>query len=129
MSKVMLLHYITILCKTTWGNIVKVSSGRTFRHSAPCLRHLQASIHCKLIFLQMLSLLRHPMVHPHGMISEHAFGMGDREEVAVLTVHPYDPNPYMLQWEKLEKARGLASRHRCFDVPAFISRFVHLILS
>jgi hypothetical protein len=32
-------------------------------------------------------------------------------EVAVLTVHPYDPNPYLLQWEELEKARGLVSRH------------------
>ena len=29
MSKVMLLHYITILCKTTWGNSVHVPSGRT----------------------------------------------------------------------------------------------------
>ena len=35
---------------------------------------LQASIHCKLIFLQLQSLLRHPMVHPYDMISEHAFG-------------------------------------------------------
>ena len=58
----------------------------------------------KLIFLLLQSLPRHPMVHPHDVISEHAFGMGDREEVAVLTVHPYDPNPYMLQWEELEKA-------------------------
>ena len=77
MSKVMLLHYITILCKTTWGNLVQVPSGRTFRHSAPCLWHLQSSINCKLIFLLMRSLLRHPMVHPYDMISEHT--LGDRE--------------------------------------------------
>ena len=53
--------YITILCKTTCGNSVHVPSGRMFWHWAPCLWHLQASIYGKLIFLQLQSLLRHPM--------------------------------------------------------------------
>ena len=79
MSKVMLIHYITILCKTTWGNWVHVPSSTTFQHLAPCRWHLQDSIHGMLIFLQLQSLLRHPLVHPHDMISEHALGMGGRE--------------------------------------------------
>ena len=107
MSKVMLLHYITILCKTTWGNSVQVPSCRTFRHSAPCLWHLQASIHGKLIFLQLQSLLRHPMIHPHDMISEHAFVMSGRERSRGTNCPSIRSQPISVTVGKLEKARGL----------------------
>ena len=108
--------YITILCKTTCGNSVHVPSGRMFWHSAPCLWHLQASIYGKLIFLQLQSLLRHPMYqyiwmrwpssHMTWSLSMLLEWVVERE-VAVLTTHSYDPNPYLLQWEE----RGLVSRY------------------
>ena len=64
------------------------------------------------------------MIHTHDMISEHAFVMGGRESRRGTNYPSLRSQPYILQWEELEKARGLASRHKCFDVPAFISRFI-----
>jgi len=36
-----------------------------------------------------------------------------KRDVAVLTVHPYDPNTYLLQWGELEKARILFIYSNC----------------
>ena len=75
------LHYITLLFCVKPLGVTQFVSHQVERSDIQ--RH--ACDICKLqytvgsFFLQLQSLLRHPLVHQHDLISEHAFGMGGRE--------------------------------------------------
>ena len=69
-----------LYCISTSWKTNNIQSSCVFLHSwLLYLRHLHVSMHGKRNFRQLHSLLRHPVVHPHDIISEHDFGIGGRE--------------------------------------------------
>ena len=98
MSKVMLLHYITILCKTTWGNSVQVTQVELSdiqRHACIIckLQYTVSSFFCNCRAYSGIPWYTHMTWSP-SMLLEWVV----EREVVVLTVHPYFGGKIIVLW-------------------------------